>query len=65
MNWIQRWMDRRRVKDLKIKIAQMKTEAEAAELDHLMLSACTISQRIQLLEKAVDKLESQHPADQR
>lgn len=64
MNWLKRWIERDRVKALKLKISQMKIEAKAAEDDCLMLSACTISSRIALLEKAVKKIEVQQTADE-
>lgn len=62
MNWIERWMERRRIKALKLKIARMKSEAKAAEVEPLMPAVETISHRIRLerlvvLEKAAEKLE--------
>jgi hypothetical protein len=63
MNWLTQWLDRRRVKELQVKISDMKQEAEAAKEDRLTLSACTISHRIALLEQAVQKIEQKHSAD--
>jgi uncharacterized small protein (DUF1192 family) len=63
MNWLKRWIERDRIKTLKLKISQMKVEAKAAEDDCLMLSACTISSRIALLEAAVKKIELQQNTD--
>jgi hypothetical protein len=62
MNWIEKWMDRRRIKAFKRKIARMKSEAEAAEVEPLLPAVETISHRIRLerlvvLEKAAEKLE--------
>ncbi|MDB5763466.1 MAG: hypothetical protein JWQ21_2461 [Herminiimonas sp.] len=64
MNWIEQWMERRRVKALKIKIERMKSEAKEAEVEPLMPAVETISRRILLerivvLEKAMEKIESQ------
>lgn len=58
MNWLERWVARRRVKALKSKIAEMKQDAKAAQEDRLALSAATITHRIELLEKAVEKIEA-------
>lgn len=63
MNWITRWLDKRRVKDLKRRISQMKIKAEEVEAELRMPTLETISgrilhERIELLEKAVEKLES-------
>lgn len=62
MEWISKWLDRRRVKALKLKIARMKIEAEAAEVEPLMPAVETISHRIRrerlvVLEKAVEKID--------
>jgi hypothetical protein len=57
MNWLMQWLDRRRVKELQLKISEMKAEAEAAKDDRLTLSACTVTHRIALLERAVQNLE--------
>lgn len=64
MNWIMNWLDKRRVKDLKRRISQMKAKAEEVEAELRMPTLETISgrilqERIELLEKAVEKLESQ------
>lgn len=64
MNWIERWLDQRRVKALKKKVAKMKIKAEDAALVPLMPAVETISRRILLerivvLEKAVEKIEAQ------
>lgn len=66
MNWIERWMERRRVKALKRQIARMKNEAKAAEIEPLMPAVETISNRIRrerlvILEKAIEKIESDKP----
>ncbi len=62
MNWITRWLDERRVKNLKQRISRMKIKAEAAEAVPLMPMVETISgrilrERIVLLEKAVEKIK--------
>ena len=67
MEWIQNWLDKRRVKSLKKKIARMKIEAEAAEIEPLMPAVETISPRIRrerlvVLERAVEKIEHQQKA---
>jgi hypothetical protein len=64
MNWFRRWIEQRRVKKLKLKIAKMKREAEAAAVEPLMPAVNTISGRIRLeridvLEKAVEKIDAQ------
>ena len=64
MEWIRKWLDRRRVKALKLKIARMKIEAAAAEVEPLMPAVETVSHRIRrerlvVLEKAVEKIELQ------
>jgi len=58
MNWLEKWIARRRVKALKSKISEMKQDAKAAQEDQLALSAATITHRIELLEKAVEKIEA-------
>jgi hypothetical protein len=63
MNWLQKWIDRRRVKALKLKIERMKTEAKAAEIEPLMPAMETISRKIRLerlvvLERAIKKIEN-------
>lgn len=63
MDWIQKWIDRRRVNALKLKIERMKIEARAAEIEPLMPAMETISRKIRLerlvvLEKAIDKIEN-------
>ena len=63
MDWLRKWLDRRRVRALKKKVARMKTEAKEAELVPLMPAMETISRRIRLerlvvLEKAVTEIES-------
>lgn len=58
MKWLERWVARRRVKALKSKISEMKQDAKAAQEDRLALSAATITHRIELLEKAVEKIEA-------
>lgn len=59
MNWLKKWAAQRQAKELRAKITEMKHEAQTAEEDFLMLSACTISHRIQLLERAAEKIEMQ------
>jgi hypothetical protein len=64
MEWMQKWLDRRRVKALKKKVERMKREAEEAEVVPLMPMVETISARIRrerlvVLEKAVEKIEMQ------
>jgi len=64
MEWIRKWLDRRRVKALKLKVARMKIEAEAAEVEPLMPAVETISHRIRrerlvVLERAIEKIELQ------
>lgn len=58
MKWLERWVARRRVNALKSKISEMKEDARAAQEDQLALSAATITHRIELLEKAVEKIEA-------
>ncbi len=63
MNWIKRWLERRRVKALKRKIAQMRKQEKAAEVPPLMPAVETISNRIRherlvVLEKAIEKIEA-------
>jgi hypothetical protein len=63
MNWISRWMERRRVNKLKSKLAKMKRAASAAAVEPLMPAVDTISGRIRLeridvLEKAVEKIDA-------
>jgi hypothetical protein len=62
MEWLRKWLDRRRVKALKLKIARMKVEAKAAEVEPLMPAVETISGRIRrerlvVLERAVEKID--------
>jgi hypothetical protein len=64
MEWIRNWLDRRRIKALKRKVARMRIEAEAAEVEPLMPAVETISHRIRkerlvVLERAVEKIEQQ------
>ena len=68
MNWIKSWIDKRHMRDLKRKIEKMKTQVEEVEADLGMPTLETISgrilrERIDLLEKAVETIESQHRAD--
>ena len=68
MNWIEKWLETRRIHSLKRKIARMKSEAKAAEIEPLMPAVETTSHRIRLeriviLEKAVEKIESRKPSD--
>ncbi len=62
MEWIQKWLDERRVKALKKRVERMRTEAEEAELEPLMPAMETISRRIRLerlviLERAMRDIE--------
>lgn len=67
MNWFSRWLDKRRVIDLKRRISEMKMRAERAaeveaELRMPTLATMTgriLRERIVVLEKAVEKIESQ------
>lgn len=68
MNWITNWLDKRRVNALKRRISRMKVKAEEAEVEPLMPMVETISgrilrERIMVLEKAIEKLDSQQAAD--
>lgn len=63
MNWLTRWLDRRRVRKLKQRLARMKIKAQEAEVEPLMPMVETISgrilrERIKVLEKAVEKIPS-------
>ena len=63
MNWLARWLDRRRVRKLKQRLARMKIKAQEAEVEPLMPMVETISgrilrERIKVLEKAVEKIPS-------
>ncbi|MGV3655148.1 MAG: hypothetical protein ACO1N5_13135 [Noviherbaspirillum sp.] len=63
MGWIEKWIEKRRIKALKRKLSRMKKEARAAEEEPLMPAMETISRKIRLeridvLEKAVEKIES-------
>ena len=67
MNWIEKWFEQRRVHALKKKIARMKSEAAAADELPLMPAMETTSHRIRqerivILEKAIEKIESHHAA---
>jgi hypothetical protein len=70
MNWITRWLDKRRVSELKQRISQMKMRAErAAELEAELrmptletMTGRILRERIVVLEKAVEKLEAQPDA---
>lgn len=62
MNWIDRWLEQRRVRALKQRIARMKSEVQAAEVEPLMPVLDTFNHRVLLeriivLEKAVEKIE--------
>lgn len=64
MNWIARWLEKRRVEQLKARILKMKLCVEVVEADLRMPTIETISgrilrERIDVLEKAVEKLESE------
>lgn len=58
MKWLDNWLARRRAKALRMKISKMKEAARAAQEDQLTLSAATITHRIELLEKAAEKIEA-------
>ena len=63
MNWITKWRDKRRVDKLKARILKMKLCVDEVEADLRMPTVETISgrilrERIAVLEKAVEKLES-------
>jgi hypothetical protein len=67
MNWFEKWMERRRIKALKQKLARMKREAEVAEVELAMPALETVSRKIRLeritvLEKAVQGIESKSGA---
>jgi hypothetical protein len=62
MEWIQKWLDERRVKALKKRVERMRMEAEEAALEPLMPAMETISRRIRLerlviLERAMHDIE--------
>ena len=67
MNWFSSWLDKRRVRDLKRRIAQMKMRAErAAEIEAELrmptletMTGRILQERIVVLEKAVEKIEAQ------
>jgi hypothetical protein len=67
MEWIQKWLDERRVKALRKRVERMRMEAEEAELEPLMPAMETISRRIRLerlviLERAMQDIERRHVA---
>jgi hypothetical protein len=70
MNWFSRWLDKRRVSDLKQRILEMKMRAERAaqveaELRMPTLETMTgriLRERIVVLEKAVEKIEAKPDA---
>ncbi|MDQ9170836.1 hypothetical protein Q8A64_10485 [Oxalobacteraceae bacterium R-40] len=62
MEWIQKWLDERRVRALKKRVERMRMEAQEAELEPLMPAMETISRRIRLerlvvLERVVHDIE--------
>lgn len=67
MEWIQKWLDERRVKALKKRVERMRMEAEEADLEPLMPAMETISRRIRLerlviLERAMEDIERRQAA---
>lgn len=67
MEWIQKWLDERRVRALKRKVERMRMEADEAELEPLMPAMETISRRIRLerlviLERAMEDIERRQAA---
>lgn len=64
MNWLQKWAERRRINQLKQRVARMKQAAAQAEIPPLMPALETISgrirkERIVVLEKALEKIDPQ------
>lgn len=67
MEWIQRWLDERRVKALRRRVERMRREAEKAELEPLMPAMETISRRIRrerlvILERVMNDIERRQPS---
>lgn len=65
MNWIKSWFEKRHSRELKRKIAKMRAQVVEVQADLGMPTLETISgrilqERILLLEKAVETMESQH-----
>jgi hypothetical protein len=68
VRWIQKWVERRRIRALKAKVARLKTDAEKAEEEDLVrlmpavetISARIRSERLAVLEKALKKIDAQH-----
>lgn len=64
MNWIDRWFAQRRVRALKQRIARMRNEVKASSSEETMMPALdtfnhqVLMERIGVLEKAVEKIES-------
>ncbi|MGV3741949.1 MAG: hypothetical protein ACO1NO_06540 [Burkholderiaceae bacterium] len=68
MEWIQKWLDERRVRALKKRVERMRMEAEEAELEPLMPAMETISRRIRrerlvILERAMQDIERRQEAE--
>ena len=68
MNWIKNWIDNRHARELKHRIAKMKSRLHEVQADLGMPALETISgrileERIALLEKAAETLKAHdHPA---
>jgi hypothetical protein len=68
LGWIQKWVERRHIKALKAKVARLKTDVEKAEEEELVrlmpavetISARIRSERLAVLEKALEKIEASH-----
>jgi hypothetical protein len=68
VGWIQKWVERRRIRALKARVARLKIDtvkAEEEDLVRLMPAVETISARIRserlaVLEKALEKIDRQH-----
>ena len=65
MGWISRWNEQRHMRELKRKVAKLKMHLAEVQVDLGMPTLETISRRIAqeriiLLERAVETLESQH-----
>jgi hypothetical protein len=66
VGWIQKWVDRRRIRALKAKVARLKIDAEKAEEEDLVrlmpavetISARIRSERLAVLEKALEKIDT-------
>ena len=68
MEWLDKWLDERRVRALKKRVERMRMEAEEAELEPLMPAMETISRRIRrerlvVLERAMQDIERRQLAN--